>query len=304
VGPSVDREIVRRKLPNARIEPPIVRGDLDRLCAEGARDFLVIDGAFAQQLAIAPSEIVAALRDGARVRGTASLGAIRAAECWPAGMEGLGAVHRLYRWRVISSDDEVAVAVDPERAFAAISVALIDVRYAVLAALSRGLLRRTDAGALLTAARRAHFSERRWRTIFAAAGVPFTGSVRQICERTDIKRRDAMAAVERLARDDPIDAGAPRPARTTPRTRGHDPYLGYPVATLRSELTRWLVASGRDRRYGAAADLWEELERTGALRAELMRWYAERRLREDPGGAALPTKLPSDSTGPVEARDQ
>ena len=54
-----------------------------------------------------PSEVVAALRDGARVLGAASMGAIRAAECWPAGMQGVGAVYSLYRLGVISDDDEV-----------------------------------------------------------------------------------------------------------------------------------------------------------------------------------------------------
>ena len=99
-GPSLHPCAARAALPDARIEPPACRGDIARVTAEGAGVILLIDGGFAQRLAVAPAEIVGALRSGIRVIGTASLGAIRAAECHPAGMEGVGAVQYLYRLRV------------------------------------------------------------------------------------------------------------------------------------------------------------------------------------------------------------
>ena len=188
VGPSLSRDEVQRVLPRARVEPPIARGDLHRL-REGATTFLLIDGAFAHRLAVAPSEIVAALRGGARVLGAASMGAIRAAECWPAGMEGSGAVYSLFRLGLIRNDDEVAVATDPERDFAAVSVALINVRYVLLAALRRKLLTRAGARAVLAAGKHTHFSERRWGTIFSSAAVALDPVLRELCETTDVKRR-------------------------------------------------------------------------------------------------------------------
>ncbi len=263
-GPSLPAPEAARRLPGARIEPPAARGDLDRLRAEGHGTFLILDGLFAHRLALPPAEIVAALRAGARVLGAASLGAIRAAECWPAGMEGSGAVYRLYRLRVISDDDEVAVATDPERSFLAVSVALVNVRFAVLAALRDGRLTRGEAEAILGHVRTSHFAQRTWPQ---ALGEP-----------VDVKRRDAERAVDRLAASAPFAerrVGPPAPSR--PRTRRADRHLGQQPDTLREALVPWLLATGRATRYGApAGELWDVLDRTGALDGELLRWYAHR----------------------------
>jgi hypothetical protein len=266
-GPSLPAAEVARRLPGTRVEPPAARGDLDRLRAEGHGTFLILDGVFAHRLALPPAEIVAALREGARVIGAASLGAIRAAECWPAGMEGCGAVYRLYRLGVIADDDEVAVATDPERGFAAISVALVNLRYAVLAALRSGRLDRARAEGVLAAARATHFARRTWP--LALAGV-----------EVDVKRRDAERAVARLARSAAFaDRCLSRPVPRPPRTRGVDRYLGHQVDELRAQLVPWLLAGERGRRYQApAGELWEVLDRTGALDGELLRWYANNRV--------------------------
>lgn len=283
VGPSVPLASVRTALPSARVEPPVARGDLRRLRREGVGVFLVIDGLFAHQLAVAPSEVVDAVADGARVIGAASLGAIRAAECWPAGVDGVGGIYRLYRLGVLRDDDEVAVAADPDAAFAAVSVALVHVRYLVLAALRGGLLDHARAGELLCAARETHFAERAWPAIFRDAGVALTPELRALVGPTDIKRRDALLALAhlrsgRLAPRRPLPSGRPlAPYRTSgadhaTRYRGHDPHFGLPRARLQAELARWLGADG------PADVLWDDLEREGELPRELMRWHAAQRL--------------------------
>jgi len=301
-GPSLSREEILAVLPAARVEPPIARGDLARLHAEGASAFLILDGAFLHRLAVAPSEIVDAIAGGARVFGAASIGAIRAAECWPAGMQGIGAVYRLYRLGLLRDDDEVAVATDPGRGFAALSTALVSLRYAALAGLRAGLLDRAQASAVLTAARRTHFADRRWGTIFGQAGIAFDGDLRTLCEQTDVKRRDALYAVTHLARAPALDlAGVRREPVRRPRDlgAGRAPgvvgggelhLFGHTLAELRRELVSWLLSSGRYRRYfgespAATADgaeleasVWAKLLAEGELERELMRWYAFRRL--------------------------
>jgi hypothetical protein len=199
IGPSLESTAVAATLPDAAIEPPIARGDLAHLREEGARTFLILDGAFAHRLAVPPSEIVDAIASGASVIGAASLGAIRAAECWPAGMDGVGAVYRLYRLGILRDDDEVAVATDPDREYAAVSVALVNVRYAMLAALRARLLDRARAAAILEAARQTYFAERRWKTIFADSSVKLTRDLYTLCLQNDIKRHDAKAAVAYVA---------------------------------------------------------------------------------------------------------
>jgi hypothetical protein len=277
VGPSVAAEEVADALPAARVEPPIGRGDLARLRGEGVETFVVIDGVFAHQLAVAPSEVVDVIAGGARVVGAASLGALRAAECWPAGMAGVGAVYRLFRLGVLRDDDEVAVATDPDAGHQAVSVALIHVRYLLIAALSAGHLDRDGASAILATARRTHFADRRWRGIFSGAGVDLSAELRDLIEPCDVKRRDARIALERVARGsvptgDLRLAGRPlaayRRSVDAPgvRYRGHDPFFGRPESELRQ-------AVGLQR--------WRELESEGELDRELMRIYAARRLRLD-----------------------
>lgn len=278
-GPTLNPDAVGKRFPALRVEPPIARGDLDRLRAEGETSFVVIDGVFAHRLAVAPSEIVRALEAGSRVLGAASLGAIRACECWPAGMQGSGAVYRLYRLRVISNDDEVAVATDPSRQYRAVSVALVNVRYAALAGLRQGLLSRRHAGAMLAAAKRMHFAERQWATILSAAGLARGGRLEEVCRDTDVKRRDALRALEALPPPERAPAGRRPGSVHSSRTRPHHPFFGYAEPELQAQSRSWLLGSGRHRRYGAEADteaLWSLLERTGVLESELLRWLAVR----------------------------
>jgi hypothetical protein len=54
-GPSLAPEAAQKLVPGAKVEPPIRRGDLTRLCEHGHRDFLILDGVFAHTLAVAPS---------------------------------------------------------------------------------------------------------------------------------------------------------------------------------------------------------------------------------------------------------
>jgi hypothetical protein len=76
------------------------------------------------------------------------------------------------------------------------------------------------------------------------------------------------------------------------RAVGHDPQLGYPSATLRAEVPRWLIGSGRHRRYIDAPArpelVWARLEASPSLQAEVMRWHAVRR------AAALCTDPPEE----------
>jgi hypothetical protein len=285
VGPSLDRDHLVRTLPAARIEPPACRGDIERHLDDGVRSFLLLDGAFAHRLAVSPAEIVCALAAGARIVGAASLGAIRAAECQASGMAGVGAVYRLYRLRVIADDDEVAVAMQPDAGFRATSVALINVRYAAIRGLRRRLLDRDAANALLRAAKAMHFSQRHWSAIFAAARVDADSAVAELCRATDIKRDDATAAIAHVAGLAPArQAARRRPAAPPVRYGGHDPQLGLTRDALQAAVIRWLMASGRYRRYvgdaraGVAMEaLWTELDRQCERQAEIMRWYAVRR---------------------------
>jgi hypothetical protein len=282
-GPSLETDAVRRTLPWAQVHPPACRGDVDAAVAAGASTILLIDGGFAHHLAVSPGELVRALHAGARVIGAASLGAIRAAECHPAGLEGFGALARLYRLGVLRDDDEVAVATEPDRGHRAVSLALVNVRFAALAAVRAGLLDRAGAAAVLGAAKAQHFSQRLWPAVFTDAGVRPTRALAALCAGRDVKRRDAERVVAWLA-----EAGEPAPQPVAPRSaslpryRGHDPHFGLSRAVLAAELTAWLTASGRYRRYWAEPPddpdwVWSDLSERRERDHELMRLHAVRR---------------------------
>lgn len=255
-GPSISANEVKQVLPQATVLPPVARGDLQRAREEGGRIFLIIDGTFSHKLAIAPSEVVDVIRDGALVLGSSSMGAIRAAECGVAGMWGVGVVFLLYRLGVLHSDDEVAVATDPEDGYRAVSLALVNVRYAVRRAVLADLISSADADAIVGAAKEIHFLQRQWPLILRRTGIGGDHHrIRNFCGGVDVKHEDALRALRRLALllDSPT---APRPCayggrsiKRPSRYIGHDPHLGRPLASLPNELTAWLLGSGRYQRY-------------------------------------------------------
>lgn len=69
------------------------------------------------------------MSQGIHVFGSASIGALRAAELLAFGMEGVGTIFELYRDGVLEDDDEVAIAHGPpEIGFRAASEAMINIR--------------------------------------------------------------------------------------------------------------------------------------------------------------------------------
>lgn len=227
-GPTIEPEAVRRILPSARVQPPIRRGQLYRDRTFRAGLFVILDGEFLQQLAVSTREVVDVARDGALVVGASSMGALRAAECWPAGVRGFGSVYRMFRAGWLQSDDEVAVAHAPDRPVLHRSVALVDVRHAVSWECRRGGLDPTLGRALVDAAVDSWFADRTWPGLLRAVGAYDPDRARQLA-RHSLKRRDAERALRGVARwleTDPELGHRPReavPFRRSELDRERDP---------------------------------------------------------------------------------
>jgi hypothetical protein len=302
LGPSLSPEEALALLPGARIQPPIHRGELyrDRMLRYSV--FVILDGAFFQNEAVSPREVVDVLGDGALVVGASSMGALRAAECWPAGMRGVGAIYRLFRAGRLRSDDEVAVSVDPDSRHRALSVPLINVRHALRKAVRARLLSLDQAQAAVEAAVRMHYPDRTWPRILRAAGLPDEqGSRRQFLERFDLKKADAARALRHVARLLARETGLttrPRPANPTmpsglDRERPHDALAGEDPQLLKREVFRHQLASGKhrvsdtvraslaEREAELAEALWAELLARGELDAEVYRWRALRQAERE-----------------------
>ncbi|HXB13221.1 MAG TPA: TfuA-like protein, partial [Bacteroidia bacterium] len=70
----------------------------------------LIDGEFQQNLSPWHKELVFCLHEGVNVYGSASMGALRAADLCRVGMQGYGTIFEWYREGTITDDAEVAVA--------------------------------------------------------------------------------------------------------------------------------------------------------------------------------------------------
>lgn len=257
LGPSLPREAASAALPGADLRGPIRRGDLYRDREEGASVFVLLDGVFFQQDAVSPREIVDVLKDGGLVVGAASMGALRAAECWPAGMAGVGTIYRLFRRGGLKSDDEVAVTFSGEDGeHPPASVPLVNVRHAARRALRQGWMDRDLARRLVRVAEETYFPERRWPDLLARAGAPLELEPRLAA--CDLKKADALRALRRVARwlaADPSLASRPRRGEAPfarserVRERGHDVLDGTDPAEVRRGLARWHLLSGRGARH-------------------------------------------------------
>ncbi|HEX8705103.1 MAG TPA: TfuA-like protein [Myxococcaceae bacterium] len=258
LGPSLPRSEAELELPGGGFRPPVRDGDLYRARARGGSLFVIIDGVFFQEKAISPREIIDVLQDGACVVGAASMGALRAAECWPAGMRGVGSIYRLFRRWKLTSDDEVAVTFDPDGERPP-SLALVNTRYAVSLALKKGLLDESEARSIVRAAEETFYAERTWRGILARAGVESRMGLEQLLAGWDLKREDARRVLRRVARGQiaqPTGIHCPRsgggggsPSGRT-RERAHDALAGLDPAQARRALGHWHLVSGR---YGPHA---------------------------------------------------
>jgi hypothetical protein len=299
VGPSIPREEAARLCAGLDLRPPVRRDELYREREKGAWGFLIIDGVFMQEDAVSPREVVDVLEDGALVVGASSMGALRAAECWPAGAQGAGLIYRLYRRGVLASDEDVAVAVSADGSDAAVSVPLVNVRYAVARAVRRRLLDRATARQIVSAAAAIPYPGRTWPEVLRRAG-PVPPEAGEYCAQLDLKREDARRALsavkamlgdaDRLAARHRRRRDSPFPRSEAIRERDADVTGGLEAERLPGRLLEWLIGSGRLARHRSrlsqplealaedfeafARSTWRDLEQAQELDAELMRLRA------------------------------
>ncbi len=194
--PSADRSA----FPGVEWLPPCGAGDLLRLDVEGGAALCLIDGWFDHRPAVRHKEILELLSRGVRILGAASIGALRAAEMAPLGMEGIGAIYRAYAGGRIQGDDEVALVHGPAAwDWRPLSVPLVDVRATCHAALRRRMMTRAQAAAVLEGARGIHYVDRSWHDVISAASLSREEAIRigrwVATHQVAQKRIDARACI-------------------------------------------------------------------------------------------------------------
>ena len=196
-GPSL-HAVDRISIEGVTYLPPASRGDVER-ASQQYDAVLLIDGVFHHDLAPSPKECYAAAQR-ARCFGAASMGALRAAECWPYGFMPLGAIARWYIREVIDGDDEVAVLTHPQTHLA-LTVPMVNVRYVAWLGRRRGILTPGQADRFIEHARAVFYMNRSWDDVFDGVPQSLRNAIAPIAEREgDLKGLDARAALRATVR--------------------------------------------------------------------------------------------------------
>jgi hypothetical protein len=198
-----------RALERIDFRPPAACGDVLRAVCDRPKAIGLIDGLFETSAAPWHKEILWALAEGIAVFGASSMGAIRAVELEPFGMQGIGRIFHEYRSGVLEDDDEIAVQHGPaETGYVMLSEAMVNVRATVAAACGARLLDACSAEAVVRSAKRLFYKDRTWERIVRDAAAQ--GSVRGNADtltgwlrdnRVDVKRQDALELVSVLSSD-------------------------------------------------------------------------------------------------------
>jgi len=174
-GPTLSpREVA--EVIDATCLPPVSQGDVYRAVAGRPAAIGIIDGYFERVPSVWHKEILWAMSEGVHVFGSASMGALRAAELVPFGMAGVGAVFEAYRDGVLEDDDEVALVHGrPEDDYRAGSEPMVNIRATLARAGAEGILGGPACAILQRTAKELFYAERSYARILelaAARGAP------------------------------------------------------------------------------------------------------------------------------------
>jgi hypothetical protein len=202
LGPSLPAAEARRLAP-CRVLPPARAGDLFAVLPERPLAVALVDGLFEAVPSVWHQEVLAALAAGVQVFGGASMGALRAAELQPYGVVGVGRIFRWYRDGVLDDDGEVALLhAGREHAYRPLTVPLVDVRGAALAAVAGGACTDREARALVRAAAEIFYQARTWPAVLDAARLSGAARARLrafLPGAPSLKAEDARATIAAAA---------------------------------------------------------------------------------------------------------
>lgn len=200
LGPTLSVEEARTEL-DAVYLPPASQGDVYRAARRRPAAIGIVDGYFGCVPSVWHKEILWAMHEGVHVYGSASMGALRAAELHAFGMVGVGKIFEAFRDGVLEDDDEVAVVHGPaEAAYRPVSEAMVNIRSSLQAAWRAGAIDAKTAHVLEDLAKARFYPERTYANLLREAaerGVPIEQlEALQVWlpgGRVDHKRLDALA---------------------------------------------------------------------------------------------------------------
>ncbi len=298
IGPSRGRTPL--DVPgNVRLAPPAAFGDLYRAARAGVGRIGLVDAVFEDQPTVWHNEILWALDHGVEVYGGASMGALRAAECAPFGMIGVGAIFEMYRDGTLEDDHEVAVLHGPaDLDHMPLTEPLVNVRATLAAARDAGVLTPDEAEAMLGKAHDRYYKTLTWASLLDDAQL---GGLSAAADRLapwlpsgriDLKRNDAQALIARVSSDPPP---APEAGKTTPSF--------FNVTSFWSHAADLLDDAGAALSDGERLVLDEMRLDPAAYRRALLRAFARRNAVAEDGSAAAAIDGFREAAGLMSAQD-
>jgi hypothetical protein len=150
--------------------PPVAQGDVYRAAQRKPRAIGVIDGYFAGAPSVWHKEILWAISQGIHVFGSASMGALRAAELHEFGMRGVGRIFEAFCDGRLEDDDEVAIVHGPaEIGYLSASEAMVNFRSTFDVAVTEGVLSAPSRQRLEAFAKSLYFADRTWSAVLEGA---------------------------------------------------------------------------------------------------------------------------------------
>ena len=202
VGPTLPVAEITALL-DAVCLPPVAQGDVYRAAVSRARAIGIVDGYFDGMPAVWHKEILWAMSQGIHVFGSASMGALRAAELHTFGMRGVGDIFAAYKAGDFEDDDEVAVVHGPAAiGYPSLSEPMVNMRATLAEAERRGIISGATQERLVESAKAMFYQDRSWERLLSEAVVARAGEdeLQRLRDwlptgRIDQKRRDAHAMI-------------------------------------------------------------------------------------------------------------
>jgi hypothetical protein len=169
----------------------------------------IIDGFFERMPSVWHKEILWALSNGIHVYGSASMGALRAAELSVFGMIGVGTIYEDYASGALTDDDEVTLAHAPaEKKYRAVSEPMVNIRRTLSKAAAERIVSETTADGLVHIGKALFYPLRTYEKILDEGlqrRLP-AAELRAFHDwlpagRVDQKRLDAIAMLARMRED-------------------------------------------------------------------------------------------------------
>ena len=205
-GPTLGAADIQAEIEHAIVLPPASQGDVYTAARQRPWALGLIDGYFDRVPSVWHKEILWAMDRGIHVFGSASMGALRAAELKAFGMVGVGEIFRAFSAGELEDDDEVAVVHGSREAgYHAASEAMVNLRATLDAARREGIIGTDPHDALIDIAKKTFYPRRSFEHLLRqAARDPRTAACQPALKswlpgrRVDQKRLDAVAMLREM----------------------------------------------------------------------------------------------------------